>query len=158
MKTISFILLLLVFVFSTSCAQKQKRVSCQDVTVSFSYYDSDTFDNKLSETLHCSENLVTLEMPSILSTSDIPDRLDNWLCAVDDSGGKIFIEEDPEAPVIRGSFSVGIILDAIELAKASYDYIQEKQLYESTKDYDVYVYYRGGIGNITRVVFKKKNL
>jgi len=149
----------------TSCAGMQNsppKANCTAVESDFNYYDSATFDSRLSRTMICRADEVTLSLPSPESTGKIPERLDRWLAAVDESGGKVTVEKDPNktseyiAKGFDGGIVVGAIFDLVDIAKMAYQEMKDKKLYGPAEGYDATVYYEDGTGAITGVVFSKR--
>jgi len=146
----------------SSCATKTEQAECQDIVSLFHYYDSVTFDAKLARTLACSPSELRLTLPAPESTGAIPQRLDNWLAAVDSTGGDVRVEKDPafllhySSKAFDGGFVVGVIFDLVEIAKIAYKKLEDKKLYMAAKDYDVRLLYKEGSGEITQVVFLHK--
>ena len=68
--------------------------------------------------------------------------------------GTITVEVDPEYKQ-RDLFSSAISIAAGAFV-GIYQVIAKKILYSPAKRYDAMIYYNGGTGNITRVVFQQK--
>jgi len=149
----------------TSCAGRQESLptdNCSAIKSGFNYYDSTTFDSRLSRTMACQMSTVKLRLPSPESTGKIPARLDRWLAAVDESGGQVTVEKDPgrkskyTSKSMDGGFIVGAIVDLVEVAKIAYQGMKDKKLYGPAEEYNAIIYYEDGTGAITEVIFSKR--
>ncbi len=155
-------ILLILFLILTSCSSKNTQVDCKKSDTLTNYYDSSTFDTRLSRTLSCLPVEVKLILPGPESTRAIPQRLDNWLAAIDSHGGAVKVVQDPDyQPVytsksLNSGFIAGLIFDMVEIAKITYKKMEDNILYEPAKKYNVVLYYEEGTGGITRVVFNRR--
>lgn len=156
---------LLIFSFMlASCASKSVPNGCKDLESDLNYYDSATFDSRLSRSLSCKPDKIKINIPTPEYTRAIPKRLDNWLAAVDESGGEVKVVKDPNreseyaVKSFDGGLIVGILFDMVEIAKIAYQAIEDRVLYGPAKGYDATIYYEDGTGMITEVVFSRKTL
>lgn len=113
------------------------------------FFDSGSFDRKLSNALNADPPTVTVTFPAPITVNGIPERLDKWLAMVEKYGGTV--ELKPEDDGTRG-----LISEIISLIVGIYEAIKEKMIYEPVGDYNATVFYKKGEGTITRVVFDRK--
>lgn len=121
----------------------------QPAADSLSFFDSDSFDKRLSKTLADDPETVTTTFPTRFDTNSIPERIDRWLTMVEEYDG--FVNLKPEATAQRG-----LMGEAMSLIKGAYGSIKKKRMYRHVKDYDATVYYEAESGEITRIVFTRK--
>lgn len=114
-----------------------------------SFFDSGSFDNKLSSTLRAGDPEVYITFAEPLTVNRIPPRLDKWLAAVEKYGGKV--ELKPEATGSRG-----ILGAVIDLILGIYDMAKEKILYGPAEKYNVDIFFQQGTGVVTKMVFVRK--
>ena len=113
-----------------------------------SLIDSEVFDYKLGLALAKNLPSVTVKVISPFTANKIPERIEKWISAVNDNGGKVEIKPDPGYTVKRG-----ILSEVIDLALLAYDAFKKSVLYKTTDDYDATLFYIQDNGNITKVVF-----
>lgn len=113
------------------------------------FYDSTTFDNKLSSALAANPPEVIIEFPAPVTLNAIPTRLDHWLSKVEEYDGEV--ELVPVGPADKGIFS-----EAMSFVVSVYEYLKEKALYFPVKEYDVEIHYARDSGNVEKVVFQRK--
>ena len=113
------------------------------------YFNSTSFDKKLSAVMRNKEPAIQLTFPTPFTTNEIPERIDKWLTVVEDYGGTV--EVVPEE-VERGLLSSLIAT----LVRRVFEKIKEKRLYGPAKNYDATVYYETRTGVVTRIIFSKK--
>jgi len=114
------------------------------------YFDSGTFDRKLSSTLKQDPSEVTIDFIADVSLNDIPKRMDKWFSAVEKEEGVIDVQVDPDYR------TRGIITEVISLAIGAYNFAEEKSTYNPAQNYNIKIYYIQGTGKITRAIFTHK--
>jgi hypothetical protein len=114
-------------------------------------YDSITFDFQLSSSLAAKLPAVTVKLIAPFTVNDIPERIDKWLNAVREYGGKVELKPDPDYPASR---NFGLILDLLEKV---YDVAKEMLIYSNAENYNVDVLYKPASGEVTKFVFTLKN-
>ncbi len=148
MKNLS---LLLVVAMLAGCASGNTSGEIDDPAgPSVDFYDSNTFDSKLSGLLSEKHDKVTVNFLGVVTANDLPERIDQWLCAVDKYKGRVEVEPDP---LLGSKGIVGIIID---LAFGAGKYAKYKKTFGPVKLYDVYLYHIPNGEVITRIVFKIK--
>lgn len=110
------------------------------------YFDSSSFDRNLSAVLAARPAEATVTFPAVITLNNIPPRFEKWLSAVDQSGGKVRLQAEPEE-------DRNFLSEALSLFVRAYTYIQEVLIYAPARAYDATVYYRRKEGVVTRVVF-----
>lgn len=103
------------------------------------FSDLPTFDHELAKSLSNAKDPVVVTSADRITLREIPPRLEKWLAAVDDSGGKI--ETLPADPAELQPRFIGLLFTLIgairqvrELAKA--------QQYAEARNFDVKIFYR----------------
>lgn len=114
------------------------------------FFDSGSFDKKLSKALRDDLEVVSVEFPAPTSVNTIPERLDKWLAAVEKDEGKVELKPDPDHA------DRGILSEVLSLTVKVFKFGKKKRTYSPAEDYDTTVYYLPGSGTITRVDFKRK--
>ena len=122
---------------------------CQQVPDAVEYFDSIGFDKNLSVSLNCNHPEITVKFPLPVSIYRIPERIDKWFYMV----GKY---EGTAKPEIEDEGKRTLVGDVISLVIGVYDVVKEKVIYNSAKNYNATIYYKEGIGTVTRVVFTLK--
>lgn len=110
--------------------------------------DSEVFDYKLGYSLIRNLERVEIKIISPFNANNIPERIEKWLSAIDESGGTVTMVKDPRYIKQRG-----IISEAIDLAIVAYDAIKKNVLYAATDDYNAEVFYNINTGDITKIEF-----
>ena len=114
------------------------------------FLNSKLFDESLSELFSKKEKQVVVEFSTPVTTAELPERIDQWLYAVKDGGGQIKVEQDPDR------VSRGVVTEIISVVVGIYEYVSEKVTFSNAEEYDAKVYYDGGSGQITRVLFDRR--
>ena len=116
------------------------------------FLDIRKFDVELSELLKTEPERVEARFLDTVSASEVPQRLDKWLFVIEFLRGDVTLKPDPDRP------STKILGDiAVSLAVGSYFILRDALLYRPALNYDATVYYDGGDGNLTRIVFTKRS-
>ena len=113
------------------------------------FFDSESFDRKLSASLSADYPDVTLIFPAAITLNSIPKRLDHWFSKVEEYGGSVQL-----VPVTQDK---GIFSEVMSLLVAAYDYLKDIAIYSPVEDYNALVYYQKGNGIIDKVVFTRKD-
>lgn len=114
------------------------------------FLDSRTFDESLSGAMRDGSESVTVDVPGGFNLKKIPERLDRWLYAIKESGGKVAAKPE-ETPRTRS-----LIAALITVAVAIFEKIEKMQLYEPSHDYDATLIYRPD-GTVNKVVFDRRS-
>lgn len=121
--------------------------SSADEPAQLVFLDSRIFDEELSDAMSDETSKIVVQVPGAFSLNDIPERMDRWLYAVKDGGGKVAAE--PENP------SRGLVSAAIDLVVTLVGKIDEIRLYRPAQDYDATLLYRED-GTVTRILFDRR--
>jgi len=132
----------------TSTSVKDASLNSK-VSSEINFFDSSSFDSKLSSSLRSKQPGVTTHFLSPVDINNIPKRMDKWFSMVEEYGGTIELE--PEGPQPKG-----LISELISLAIGTYDMVKEKVTYEPVKQYNAKIIYDATTGIISRIVFKQK--
>ena len=91
------------------------------------FFDSEVFDYKLGLSLIRNLPVVEVKVIAPFTTNAIPERIEKWLSAVDQHGGKVEVKPDPAYGTKRG-----VISEAIDLAISAYEAVKKAVLYNGT--------------------------
>lgn len=110
------------------------------------FIDSRTFDEALRESLAAGAKKVEISFAAQPSANDLPERLDAWLVAVQQTGGRVDVEPTERT---RGlpAMAFSLALRAVKRAK-------QRRLYRPAEDYDAVLLYAPGTGQVERVIFE----
>jgi hypothetical protein len=153
MQVLSLICMGIIFHSCSSQMPAGKAFSQQAVQKELQFFDSDIFDESLSSSLGSGGSEITAKIPdeSVRITEKFPKRLDKWLYMVKTNKGEVRIEAEPASGAEKGMPGfIGEILTGI------YDAIRKMILYAPAKNYNATLYYEKKTGQVTRVVFAKK--
>jgi hypothetical protein len=143
-------LLLALAVFPVWWPMPAGAAETKDDPNKISFFDSSSFDLKLSRALTADPPQVRIEFPSPVNVNGIPGRMDKWFYQVEKNGGSVELKEDESLPT-RGV--LGMVLDLII---GIYELAKEHLLYSPAADYNAVIYYDKSNGNITYVLFVHK--
>lgn len=113
---------------------------------SLPYIDTDGFDRKLSDSLDAKPGQQEVSFPTPVPMAKLPERLDKWLSAIEESGGRV---EAKPMPTPGRSF----LGDLISLVLHAYERYQASQLLKPAASYDATVYYDAESKNLARISF-----
>lgn len=119
------------------------------------FMDSATFDHQLAEALHTSQDEVTVVPLAPVGLNQMPQRLDKWLSAVKESGGKV--KAAPVETTADGGQARGIIGVVIDVVLSLFDLGREKALYSSAANYDAMLFYDKASGQVKEMVLRKRH-
>lgn len=129
------------------CASK-KAVQT-DAVAEIQFFDSFSFDRKLSSSLRADLPEVTIVFPAAITLNSVPERLDIWLSKVEEYGGTVEL-----VPV--DDTGKGILSEILSFMVAVYDYIKDKAIYSPVEDYNAQIHYLKTTGIVTKVLFVRK--
>lgn len=112
-----------------------------------SYIDTNQFDQQVDQTMQQDEPEIEIETLSPFSSNNIPDRLNNWLSAITDTGGTI--QDEPA----EGERALG------EKLKLIFKTIFNSGKYKSAEKYNAKLIYRrneSGAAMIEKVLLIKR--
>ncbi|MDX1432154.1 MAG: hypothetical protein R3286_06860 [Gammaproteobacteria bacterium] len=147
------LLILAIAASGFACAGKDERpagsatAAAQDETLQLVFLDSQIFDEDLSDAMSDDPAKITVQVPARFNLNEIPDRLDRWLYAVKDGGGRVVAK--PENP------SRGLITEAIDVVVSLVGKIDEYRLYRPSRDYNATLLY-GEDGMVGKVEFERR--
>lgn len=114
----------------------QTRSTGTPVVVPFN--DMQSFDKELAKSLTDRPEKITVTVDDRIPLKDMPGRVDKWLAAVDNGGGKVTVKSETPEPRTRAIPLIGIAISAFQLYK---DHAKDSQ-YDAAKAYDATVYYK----------------
>ena len=113
------------------------------------FFDSGSFDNKLSKSLRKGPQEVIVHFPAPITVNIIPERMDKWLSMVEHYEGTVELKTEETA-------SRGLVGAIIDLIIGAYALAKEKITYGPVENYNAEIWYEKGNGNITKIVFARK--
>ena len=113
------------------------------------FFDSRIFDEDLSRSMYGEAPKITVNVPVGFNLNKIPERIDRWLYAVKQSGGKVVAT--PEEPVRTR----GLISALIDVVVAIFERLDEIRLYSPSENYNATLLYREN-GMVSKVVFERR--
>ena len=117
------------------------KPSAQIPSVEFT--DLPTFDRELSTSLSGAKAPVVVTSADRILLQKMPPRLEKWLAAVDDSGGKIETQSvDPGAVQTR---AIGLIFALISAIRTAREFAKEN-VYAEARKYDAKIFYKTDAG------------
>ncbi len=108
------------------------------------FNDLPSFDRELGQSLSGAKDPVVVTSADRIALQKLPPRLEKWLAAVDDGGGKIeTVAENPAAePQTR---SIGLIFALIGAIRQAREFTREHQ-YSEARNFDAKIIYRTDAG------------
>lgn len=103
------------------------------------FADLPTFDRQLAQTLSGTKDPVVITSADRITLRQMPPRLEKWLAAVDEGGGRIEMQSaDPGEMQARSLGLVMALIGAIREARA----LAQQQQYAEARQFDAKIYYR----------------
>ncbi|MEF2146147.1 MAG: hypothetical protein V3573_11945 [Desulfovibrionaceae bacterium] len=126
---------------------KQGETVAQDIE----FIDSRTFDTQVQRAMGVQHPRITVTFPAAITLNSIPERLDKWLYAVQDSGGAVEVAPEPDGPVERG-----LLEEIFTFFISAFAHLGDACTYSAAREYDALLLYRPETGIVTRVLFLKR--
>jgi len=124
---------------------------------SVEFIDLPTFDRQLAQSLSGAKEPVVVMSADRITLRQIPPRLEKWLSAVDQGGGRLDVQSvDPQELQPR---PIGLVLALIGVIRQAQTLAQETQ-YADASQMDATIFYRqdpGGDRVIERIEFTRRN-
>ena len=122
------------------------------------FLNSMIFDRDLADAMRGGYRRIAIDVAGHFSLDVIPERMEKWLVAVQDSEGQVKAEAlpDPDAPVTRSAELIALIEVAMSYYSRTRDKAEASETYAPSRDYHARLYYRRDTGNVTRVVFHRR--
>lgn len=121
----------------------------EDVPDSLEFFDSFSFDRKLSRSLGMDYARVEVTFPAAITLNNIPERMDKWLAAVEESGGRVQVA--PESYDERG-----ILEEIFTFFVRAYEHLAGVCLYARAENYDALLLYEKPTGIVTCILFLRR--
>ena len=121
----------------------------EEVPDSLEFFDSFSFDRKLSRSLGVDHSRVEITFPAAITLNNIPERMDKWLAAVEESGG--LVQVAPETYDERG-----ILEEIFTFFVRAYEHLAGVCLYARAERYDALILYEKPTGMVTRILFLRR--
>ncbi len=116
--------------------------------VQLNFFDSRIFDEELSSAMLGAPPEITVNVPAGFNLNKIPERVDRWLYAIKESGGKV--KAEPDKPRTRGLVSA-----LIDVVVAIFVKLDEMRLYAPSENYNATLLY-GEDGTVRTLVFERR--
>lgn len=118
----------------------------------YTYYESRTFDEVLSDSLNHRLLSVKISFAAPFTLNTIPERLDRWLCAIKDRGGKLQLSAvDPNTKgASEIASSVPFILRTIAEA------IRNHRTYGHAGEYNATLIYEAQTGRVLELQMRRR--
>ena len=113
------------------------------------FFDSRIFDEDLSRSMLSTSPEIIVSLPVGFSLNKIPERVDRWLYAVKESGGKVVATPEESAR------TRGLISALIDVVVAIFERLDEIRLYSPSENYNATLLYREN-GMVSKVVFERR--
>lgn len=136
----------------SQATRPQPRFANTDAA-SLNYFESRAFDSDLADALHAGVKQVTVTIPAPFAVDAVPERLDRWLYAVKDSGGRVVAEALPPKDTQIATRSIlPLLLEVVIplLAKA-----METDIHDYAKGYNATLFFAPEDGRVQKLVFAK---
>jgi len=117
------------------------------------FIDTTDFDDQLGNRLDEKYTQVVVRPVAPFSVNKIPERLDKWLYAVKQRGGKVELDELPPETLLARRSVFSFVIDFIVRA---FELMRERVKYDSAKDYDVIISYRSDTGRVEHLTFLRR--
>ncbi|MBF0251678.1 MAG: hypothetical protein HQL35_13735 [Alphaproteobacteria bacterium] len=116
------------------------------------FLDLSAFDEDLAGSLAERNRTVKVDIPAKFTLNDIPERMEKWLAAIKDSGGKVQAKTAPEPGMAtRGLF--GVLIDVtVSAVKAKL----EADKLASARDYNALITYDKATGQVQDILFTRR--
>ena len=98
-------------------------------------------------------NTVVVRPVAPFTVNEIPPRLDKWLYAVKQRGGKVELEELPPETLLAKRSLVSFLVDFLIRA---FDLMRERVKYDAAQHYNVKIAYRADTGRVERLIFLRR--
>ena len=113
-------------------------------------YDSFGFDFSLSNSMAANLPIITVETVAPFTVNEMPERIEDWIKAIQKYDGEVAIIADPAFPKTR------FIGAAWDIAKIAFGLVKEHIIYSQAENYNLDILYKPGTGRVTKFLFKLK--
>jgi len=123
--------------FLTACSgmQTNKDVASEPKPGSVTYLDTDRFDENLSSLLADKSPSVRVSFLDPPAVGEMPPRMNQWLAAVEENGGKLNVEGQQQ-----GSKSVAAVMALLTVVKEGHAIYKESHKFTPTEYYDAVIH------------------
>ncbi|GEM_PF-7130231 len=122
---------------SASAAASESKSTQGDMR----FIDIQSFDQRLGQSLGSGVESVSVTFYDRLTPSQLPDRLQKWMAAVEANGGKVNVQQPPSSTGMTAKSPFLVVSGLVSLwsAKKALDEIQRKREFTSAGKYDAVI-------------------
>ena len=121
-----------------------------DTDLPLPFQDSAEFDNWLASELATTRGRVEVRPTAPLDANNLPDRLERWLLAIQQTGGRVRVQRD-----MGGNSAKPLALD---MAVRQIDSREQRANLHWARDYDAVVFYDEATKQVTSLLFSRRPL
>ncbi len=123
------------------------------------FFDADVFDTQLSDAM-AKQGVVTVKTIDGVTLNEMPKRLNTWLSAIQDRGGKVTVMTPPAVNESAGKTRglEGIVFDVFTfVVQKVYSHYHEAHLYGPADGYDATLVTMPGSSRLQEIRFTRKD-
>lgn len=119
------------------------------------FIDLGSFDKKMTQAMQNKVALITVTSAQPFELNNIPERLEKWLAAIEESGGEVNVvaDENPDGVKTRGAFiaAAGALMKMFGAVRADHTFRFAKNYGSATLRYNPLT------GTVNEVSFERRN-
>lgn len=122
----------------SACATQPNAELPQSPQGDIRFLDVQSFDQRLGQSLGAGVDTVSVSFYDKLTPSQLPERLQSWMAAVEVNGGKVDVQQPPSSSGMTAKSPFLVISGLVSLwsAKKALDEIQRKRDFANAGNYD----------------------
>lgn len=122
------------------------------------FLNSRIFDRDLSKAMATKVQHVVIDVAGSFSLDVIPERMEKWLVAVQDSDGQVQAQAlpSPDQVATRSAALIALVQVAVSYFQEKQVEAKEKALYAPARAYHARLFYQQETGSVTRVTFHRR--
>jgi len=125
----------------SACATKTTAESTAPPRGDIRFLDVQSFDQTLAQSLGASLDTVSVSFYDKLTPSQLPERIQNWMAAVEANGGKVQVQQPPSSSGMTAKSPFLIVSGLVSLwsAKKTLEEIQKKSDFTNAGKYNAII-------------------